>query len=292
MEALIDVGSLRSAYRCGRAVGAPRRALAVDGPTGTRGLRRRAHPRSGVRRSRSRPGRHARGAWAASAARCGSIPDRDAALRRLRRRAGRLLRLRRRDLGGSSLVAAAVLRPSRRAGPRRRVRRLARSRCDRRSSETPSPAPGDFRARPGGMPLIDADEALAVAAEGVLLDARAPERFRGEVEPIDPVAGHIPGAVSAPNAGNVSEDGTLLSAQRAARTVRGPRCHDRRAGRGVLRERRHRGQHVLALEVAGFEQRCTPDSWSGWITDRSRTMTCRQTGPSREWVSGRRRGRT
>jgi thiosulfate/3-mercaptopyruvate sulfurtransferase len=69
--------------------------------------------------------------------------------------------------------------------------------------------PGDFTARPGHMPLLDADGAAALARTGLLLDARAGERYRGETEPVDPVAGHIPGAVSAPTADNVNPDGTF-----------------------------------------------------------------------------------
>jgi thiosulfate/3-mercaptopyruvate sulfurtransferase len=72
--------------------------------------------------------------------------------------------------------------------------------------------PGDFTARPGHMPLLGADGAAALARVGRLLDARAGERYRGEVEPMDPVAGHIPGAISAPTAGNVTSDGHFRSA--------------------------------------------------------------------------------
>jgi len=71
-------------------------------------------------------------------------------------------------------------------------------------------ADGDFTAGAGRLPLLDAAGAAQLARSGVLLDARTAERYRGEVEPVDPVAGHIPGAVSAPTAGNVTADGRFL----------------------------------------------------------------------------------
>ena len=111
----------------------------------------------------------------------------------------------------------------------------------------PAPAPGDFTAEPGQMPVLDAAGAQAAARTGLLLDARAGERYRGETEPVDPVAGHIPGAVSAPTAGNVNPDGTFKDpAELAARfaalaAVAASALPGRSSGRRLLRLRRHRG---------------------------------------------------
>ena len=70
------------------------------------------------------------------------------------------------------------------------------------------PEPGDFTARPGRTPVVEADGVLDV---DVLVDARAPERYRGEQEPVDPVAGRIPGAVNVQTSRNLREDGRFRS---------------------------------------------------------------------------------
>ena len=69
------------------------------------------------------------------------------------------------------------------------------------------PEPGDVDLDGGGLATVALDDVAAWVTDGILLDARAAERFRGEVEPVDPKAGHIPGAVSAPTVDNVGADG-------------------------------------------------------------------------------------
>jgi thiosulfate/3-mercaptopyruvate sulfurtransferase len=142
----------------------------------------------------------------------------------------------------------------------------------------PSPAPGDFAARPGAMPVLTAAAAAALARDGLLLDARAGERYRGEVEPVDPVAGHIPGAVSAPSTENVTGDGRFrtpgdlrerfvrLGAAEAPKV--GTYC-----GSGVVAT-----HEVLALELAGFSAALYPGSWSHWVTDPARPVATARAG--------------
>jgi thiosulfate/3-mercaptopyruvate sulfurtransferase len=135
------------------------------------------------------------------------------------------------------------------------------------STEHEKPAAGDFEVRPGHMPVLDADDAADLALYGVLVDARAPERYRGESEPIDPVAGHIPGAVNIPYAKLVNADGTLRSdvdsVLPAAADDIGAYC-----GSGVTA-----AHTVLALHQIGREDVALyVGSWSHWITDPSRPV--------------------
>ena len=133
------------------------------------------------------------------------------------------------------------------------------------------PPPGDFLARPGAMPVLDAENASELAAAGTLLDARAPERFRGETEPIDPVAGHIPGAVNAPMARLVS-DGRLLTPEELAERfsalgVRADLPVGAYCGSGVTA-----AHTVLALDVAGVKAALYVGSWSNWVSDPRRPV--------------------
>lgn len=136
-------------------------------------------------------------------------------------------------------------------------------------STTEGAGRGDFTARPGGMPVVEVDEVLGVP---VLVDARAPERYRGEVEPVDPVAGHIPGAVNVPTATNLRVDGTFRSAGEiralyAAAGVHGDEPTAVYCGSGVTAT-----HDIVALEVAGIRAALYPGSWSGWITDPDRPV--------------------
>jgi thiosulfate/3-mercaptopyruvate sulfurtransferase len=140
------------------------------------------------------------------------------------------------------------------------------------STDEPEAGAGDFTAVPGGMPLLDAAAAALTARQAVLLDARAPERYRGEVEPVDPVAGHIPGARSVPTAANLAPDGRFLRAEtlrerfEAARAVPGATV-GAYCGSGVTA-----AHEVLALEIAGIRAALYPGSWSEWVSDPARPV--------------------
>jgi thiosulfate/3-mercaptopyruvate sulfurtransferase len=127
----------------------------------------------------------------------------------------------------------------------------------------------------GSMPTVDADDITNGRVE-VILDARAAERFSGEQEPVDPVAGHIPGAISAPTTDNVADDGRFHTADelRARFDQFGIRPGTRVAvycGSGVTAT-----HEILALELAGVRASLYPASWSGWIADPEHEVA---TGP-------------
>jgi thiosulfate/3-mercaptopyruvate sulfurtransferase len=135
------------------------------------------------------------------------------------------------------------------------------------SIEHPIPVPGGIVVRPGGMPTVDADGAAALASQGRLVDVRTAERYRGETEPIDPVAGHIPGAVNLP--GFETADDRFASPDLLRERYQGlPQGRvGAYCGSGVTAART-----VLAMSVAGFDPVLYVGSWSEWLTDPRREI--------------------
>lgn len=128
----------------------------------------------------------------------------------------------------------------------------------------------DVVVQPGAMPTVEADQVLA-GDVGALLDARAGERYRGEVEPVDPVAGHIPGAVSCPTTSLQGADGRYLPPADLRRVllagVADPTRVTAYCGSGVTA-----AQLVLAGHEAGLDIALYPGSWSHWVTDPTRPV--------------------
>jgi thiosulfate/3-mercaptopyruvate sulfurtransferase len=144
------------------------------------------------------------------------------------------------------------------------------------STESEPRTPRHFTAHPDPRLLAGTSEVAAAVRSGaltrgqpLLVDARSADRFAGENETIDPVAGHIPGARNHPFAGNLDAQGRFLEAGQLRRswdnTVRGasPRLLIAMCGSGVTA-----CHNLLALEVAGLSgARLYAGSWSEWITD-------------------------
>lgn len=135
---------------------------------------------------------------------------------------------------------------------------------------------GNFRPAPASMPTVSADFLQAGLASGELslLDARAASRFQGREEPIDPVAGHVPGAVNAPFAENVDEQGywrapeALAARYRERLPDRDPRSVVHMCGSGVTA-----CHNLFAMELAGLRGSALyPGSWSEWIRDPQRPV--------------------
>lgn len=151
-----------------------------------------------------------------------------------------------------------------------------------------TPPMGDVVLVPGALATLEADDAAALASAGVLLDARAGERYRGEVEPVDPRAGHIAGAVSAPTSENLDADGRFLGAEalRARFAALGAVAAQGRDAAGADPVAPRIGVYcgsgvtaaheAAALATLGIEAALYPGSWSQWSADPDRAVT---TGP-------------
>ncbi len=138
------------------------------------------------------------------------------------------------------------------------------------------PEPGNVTLSEGAMPAIDAGQAASWGQHGLLLDARAAERYRGEIEPVDPRAGHIPGAVSAPTTGNLRADGVFLAPEELRERFErlGYRAGVPTAvycGSGVTA-----AHEIAALEIAGLSAALYPGSFSEWCHNASNDVV---TGP-------------
>lgn len=160
------------------------------------------------------------------------------------------------------------------------------------------PDPSAFDIAPGSLPVLDADEVADRARTGIVLDARAPERYRGETEPLDPQAGHIPGARNAPAADNTEggffrPEDELRAIYRELGVLPGT---DREDGSGTGADRTdpagadaggsdpsspvgvYCGSGVTAchdafvLSMLGVEAALFPPSWSGWSNDPDRPV--------------------
>ncbi len=134
------------------------------------------------------------------------------------------------------------------------------------ATDIPAPPPGSVTISSlAAMPAVDAGAvaAQAISSDAVVLDARAAARYRGDEEPLDPKAGHVPGAVSAPTAENLTAAGVFRPAAelRARFEALGAGTHPVAVycGSGVTAT-----HQIAALAVAGYDAALYPGSWSEW----------------------------
>ena len=144
------------------------------------------------------------------------------------------------------------------------------------AAPTPPATPTHYRADYDSARLIYSEALHDLRGDSAirLIDARASERFRGEVEPLDKAAGHVPGAVNRPYADNLRDDGRFRNAEELAAGFRALICERPienvavMCGSGVTA-----CHHLLAMEHAGMPgAKLYADSWSGWISDPSRPI--------------------
>lgn len=146
------------------------------------------------------------------------------------------------------------------------------------STEAPAPVPAGAPVTPAA-PLVGSVDAQAVLDNiarpaFTVIDARAANRYRGEVEPMDPVAGHIPGALNRPNGQNLQADGRFKDAAQLRQEFtalldgRDPAAIVHQCGSGITA-----CHNLLSMEIAGLAgSRLYPGSWSEWCSDPSRPV--------------------
>lgn len=147
------------------------------------------------------------------------------------------------------------------------------------TTDVPEVSPGDIVLTPGGRRLLDADGVEHYLDRHQVVDARMPERFRGEQEPVDPVAGHIPGAINIPALRNVDADGRFLppddlELRFTALGIQGDKRTAVYCGSGV--QACHMALAMEIAEVGHYDPAVYIGSWSDWITDPDRPV---ETGP-------------
>lgn len=133
-------------------------------------------------------------------------------------------------------------------------------------------APGGVVLTPGHMPVTDADGAADLPHHGVLIDARAGERYRGETEPVDPRAGHVPGAVNAPTVQNLRPDQTIKAESELVESFAAVGVEPTTdvavyCGSGVTA-----AHEIAVLETIGVHAALYPGSWSQWSADTARPV--------------------
>jgi thiosulfate/3-mercaptopyruvate sulfurtransferase len=135
----------------------------------------------------------------------------------------------------------------------------------------PAPQPA-YPTLPPAMPTVSAGQLLVRPSGQLVIDARAPERYRGEVEPLDAQAGHIPGALNRFFKDNLAADGRFLSAPALREVFSGfgaaPTALVHQCGSGVTA-----CHNLLAMAVAGLDGASLyPGSWSEWSADPARPV--------------------
>lgn len=142
----------------------------------------------------------------------------------------------------------------------------------------PQPAPGDFTAQPSRTGVVTTAEVERLVAgevtDMILVDARDPARFRGEMEPIDPVAGHVPGALNLPFTANIAPNGRWKPADVLRRQWRDCLADRDPAGVVAMCGSGVTACHlVLSARLAGLpEPRLYVGSWSEWLRDSGRPV--------------------